>query len=81
MAPRLPIAKKRRVRHVSVLWATLQKAVTPYPIEVSLGPNVSVGSRAVFAALKYDFRFASESGRRPPDLPCPFGADFVAEVR
>src|ERR1700744_3220510 len=40
---RLPTAKKRRVRRVSVLWAALQQAVTPHLVEVSLGPNVSVG--------------------------------------
>ena len=42
--------------------------------------HVRNGSKAALTAPKRDFRCSPETGHRPPGRPCPFSADFVAEV-
>jgi len=51
------------------------------PMMAALDPlNVRSGSSTDLAAPKFDFRSSPESGLRSDIEPCPFGADFVAEV-
>ena len=42
--------------------------------------DVAYGSKGDLTASKRHFRFAPESGRHPPDQPCPFSADCVAKL-
>jgi hypothetical protein len=39
------------------------------------------GQKAKYSLGADVFRFAPESGLKSDIAPCPFGADFVAEVR